>query len=337
VESGRGNHAKRDRQRVAGRMRGRRGGQRSASPRADESHVRHRSRCLRHTLMIERQVIRRLARYVGMRCRRRRGRLVATRSTRIWRQTAHEFRRGFVHWPRCLCRAAARASRGVAQGAKQAGAKGAMIGTQPKGKGGVLDDPVKRSGKLPTNLGSYFLFHLVFESGGCPVRASITAWRMRGAPHERARDVRLIYAGHGTAMSSTRWSPEWRRRAAYVIGPGGFCAGIIHSTRTSCAIRRDARREYYDTMLQDPRALRYLADIVDAGRIMMGYGLAFPIRRQLAPPKIVMKQDSPLPSAPRPWRFWRGNCSVYEEKCSHKLDMAAAKKFRFQWTGLESA
>ena len=43
---------------------------------------------------------------------------------------------------------------------------------------------------------------------------------------------------------------------------------------------------YYDTIVQDPLALRYLADIVGAERIMMGSDMPFPIG-DLAPLKIV--------------------------------------------------
>jgi aminocarboxymuconate-semialdehyde decarboxylase len=43
---------------------------------------------------------------------------------------------------------------------------------------------------------------------------------------------------------------------------------------------------YYDTIVQDTRALRYLADIVGAGRVMMGSDMPFPIG-DLAPLKIV--------------------------------------------------
>jgi aminocarboxymuconate-semialdehyde decarboxylase len=43
---------------------------------------------------------------------------------------------------------------------------------------------------------------------------------------------------------------------------------------------------YYDTIVQDPRALRYLADIVGSDRIMMGSDMPFPIG-DLAPLRIV--------------------------------------------------
>ena len=43
---------------------------------------------------------------------------------------------------------------------------------------------------------------------------------------------------------------------------------------------------YYDTIVQDPRTLRYLADIVGADRLMMGSDMPFPIG-DLSPLKIV--------------------------------------------------
>ncbi|XSC48660.1 hypothetical protein ACF1BQ_019825 [Bradyrhizobium sp. RDT10] len=53
---------------------------------------------------------------------------------------------------------------------------------------------------------------------------------------------------------------------------------------------------YYDTIVQDPRTLRYLADIVGAGRIMMGSDMPFPIG-DLAPLKIV--QETPFTDSER--------------------------------------
>src|SRR6516162_6139340 len=53
---------------------------------------------------------------------------------------------------------------------------------------------------------------------------------------------------------------------------------------------------YYDTIVQDPRTLRYLADIVGSSRIMMGSDMPFPIG-DLAPLKIV--QDTPFSDSER--------------------------------------
>jgi aminocarboxymuconate-semialdehyde decarboxylase len=53
---------------------------------------------------------------------------------------------------------------------------------------------------------------------------------------------------------------------------------------------------YYDTIVQDTRALRYLADVVGADRIMMGSDMPFPIG-DLAPLNIV--QDTSFSAAER--------------------------------------
>ena len=53
---------------------------------------------------------------------------------------------------------------------------------------------------------------------------------------------------------------------------------------------------YYDTIVQDTRALRFLADVVGAERIMMGSDMPFPIG-DLAPLKIV--QDTSFSDAER--------------------------------------
>jgi aminocarboxymuconate-semialdehyde decarboxylase len=54
----------------------------------------------------------------------------------------------------------------VLREAHGAGFKGAMIGTQPKGKGGVLDDPtLKPFWEAADELGSIVFIHPVFESG----------------------------------------------------------------------------------------------------------------------------------------------------------------------------
>ena len=47
---------------------------------------------------------------------------------------------------------------------------------------------------------------------------------------------------------------------------------------------------YYDTIVQDSRTLRYLADIVGAERIMMGSDMPFPIG-DLAPTRIVAETN----------------------------------------------
>jgi aminocarboxymuconate-semialdehyde decarboxylase len=96
---------------------------------------------------------------------------------------------------------------------------------------------------------------------------------------------RLIYAGHVTRYAD----------AKIVAGIGGAALPyVIGRLRRNYSLEKDKLGDpdaalaamYYDTIVQDPRALRYLADIVGAGRIMMGSDMPFPIG-DLAPLKIV--------------------------------------------------
>lgn len=166
------------------------------------------------------------------------------------------------------------------------GFKGAMIGTQPKGKGGVLDD----ASLLPfweaaDSLGSIVFIHPVFESGDDRVHDYGMANAVGRITDTLIAMSRLIYAGHVTRYSHIR----------IVAGIGGAALPyVIGRLRRNYSLDKDKLGDpdaalaamYYDTIVQDSRTLRYLADIVGAGRIMMGSDMPFPIG-DLAPLKIV--------------------------------------------------
>jgi aminocarboxymuconate-semialdehyde decarboxylase len=172
--------------------------------------------------------------------------------------------------------------------AHRAGFKGAMIGTQPKGKGGVLDD----SSLVPfweaaNETGSLIFIHPVFESGDDRVHDYGMANAVGRITDTMIAVSRLIYAGHVMRYS----------HAKIVAGIGG--AGlpyILGRLRRNYELDKAKLAEpeaalrglYYDTVVQDPRALRFLADVVGAERIMMGSDMPFPIG-DLAPMQIVEK------------------------------------------------
>ena len=121
---------------------------------------------------------------------------------------------------------------------------------------------------------------------------------------------RLIYAGHVTRYSN----------AKIVAGIGGAALPyVIGRLRRNYSLDNklgdpDAALAamYYDTIVQDPRTLRYLADMVGADRIMMGSDMPFPIG-DLAPCKIVEETKfSEAPSARRSTAGWLRNCSAFE-------------------------
>ena len=177
----------------------------------------------------------------------------------------------------------------VLREAHAAGFKGAMIGTQPKGKGGVLDDAsLTPFWEAADVLGSVVFIHPVFESGDDRVHDYGMANAVGRITDTLIAMSRLIYAGHVTRYA----------KAKIVAGIGGAALPyVIGRLRRNYSLDNklgdpDAALAamYYDSIVQDSRTLRYLADVVGAGRIMMGSDMPFPIG-DLAPLKIVAETE----------------------------------------------
>lgn len=164
----------------------------------------------------------------------------------------------------------------VLRDAHAAGFRGAMIGTQPKGVGGVLDDPSLDPFWMAANdLGSALFIHPVFESGDNRVHDYGMANAVGRITDTLIAVSRLIYSGHVLRYSNAR----------IIVGIGGAALPfVLGRLRRNYLLDKklgdpDAalRAFHYDTILQDPRALRFLAEIVGAERIMMGSDMPFPI------------------------------------------------------------
>jgi len=173
----------------------------------------------------------------------------------------------------------------VLRSAHREGFSGAMIGTQPKGTGGVLDDPdLDAFWRTADELGSVIFIHPVFDSGDDRVHDYGMANAVGRVTDTLIAVSRLIYSGH----------VEKYRNARLVVGIGGAALPyVVGRLRRNFTIDKKLgdpdlalSSMYYDTIVQDPRTLRYLADIVGADRIMMGSDMPFPIG-DLAPNKII--------------------------------------------------
>ena len=174
----------------------------------------------------------------------------------------------------------------VLREAHKAGFMGAMIGTQPKGKGGVLDDSTLTPfWETANELGSIIFIHPVFESGDDRVHAFGMANAVGRITDTLIAMSRLIYAGHVTRYANMK----------VVAGIGGAALPyVIGRLRRNYTLDKDKLGDpdaalaamYYDTIVQDTRVLRFLADVVGADRIMMGSDMPFPIG-DLAPLNIV--------------------------------------------------
>jgi len=86
---------------------------------------------------------------------------------------------------------------------------------------------------------------------------------------------RIIYSGHILKY----------RNAKVIIGIGGAALPfVVGRLRRNWSLDQKLGNPdeslaalYYDTIVQDARVLRFLADTVGAGRIMMGSDMPFPI------------------------------------------------------------
>jgi len=170
--------------------------------------------------------------------------------------------------------------------AHAAGFKGVMIGTQPKGKGGVLDEATLAPFWEAANvLGSVIFIHPVFDSGDDRVHDYGLANAVGRITDTLIAVSRLIYAGHLVRYAN----------AKIVVGIGGAALPyVIGRLRRNYELDKANLGDpdlalaslHYDTIVQDPRTLRYLVDVVGSGRVMLGSDMPFPIGDP-APLKIV--------------------------------------------------
>src|SRR5258708_18625422 len=113
----------------------------------------------------------------------------------------------------------------VLREAHASGFKGAMIGTQPKGKGGVLDDPsLKPFWEAARQQGSVVFIHPVFESGDDRVHDYGMANAVGRITDTLIAMSRLSYPGHVTRYAN----------AKIVDGIGGPALPYV-----ICRLRRD--------------------------------------------------------------------------------------------------
>jgi aminocarboxymuconate-semialdehyde decarboxylase len=184
----------------------------------------------------------------------------------------------------------------VLREAVKAGFPGAMIGTQPNGSSGNLDDPDLDP----------------FWEAASELRATLYLHPMFGCGDARLNDYDMINAvGRGvdttTAISRLLFSGHFLKYSGMtmVLSHGGGAIpymmgrlernGAIHPGEYA-SVADGFRRLYFDSVLFDPATLAFLVGKVGAGRVVLGSDYPFPIG-DLAPCKIV--HDAPFSDADR--------------------------------------
>jgi aminocarboxymuconate-semialdehyde decarboxylase len=157
------------------------------------------------------------------------------------------------------------------------GFKGVMIGTQPKGMGGTLDDPdLNPFWEAASAKQTAIFVHPMFVCGDDRLGAYDMVNAIGRLADTSVAMTRLIYSGHLQKYPGVR----------LVISHGGgalpYALGrlqrnnAIHPSQYADAAD-GFRRLYFDTVLFDPRALRFLCDLAGIDKVVLGSDHPFPI------------------------------------------------------------
>jgi aminocarboxymuconate-semialdehyde decarboxylase len=173
----------------------------------------------------------------------------------------------------------------VLKAAVAAGCPGAMIGTLPRGIGSVLDTPdLDAFWTAADDLGAAIHIHPSFDSGDARTHDYGLQNAVGRITDAMVAVGRLIYSGHVARYQNVKFiAPMGSVGLPFLVGRlhrnFELAPGLGNPTEA-------LSRLYTDTVLHDPRVLRFVVDIVGADRIMMGSDMPFPIG-DLTPTRIV--------------------------------------------------
>jgi len=174
--------------------------------------------------------------------------------------------------------------------AMDAGYRGFMIGAQPKGDGGNLDDPeLDPLWEAASDRGAAILIHPVFDTTDARIREPDLVNAVARLNDMTAACARLLFSGHFVKYSGMK--------AVLTTGGGGlpFVIGRLlrnfHANPGKYSNPEEGLRHcYFDSLVFQPEALKFLCDKVGADRIMLGSDYPFPIGDPV-PVKVVRECD----------------------------------------------
>jgi aminocarboxymuconate-semialdehyde decarboxylase len=164
----------------------------------------------------------------------------------------------------------------VLEEALDGGFHGAMIGTQPKGSGGNLDDPdLDPFWQAASARRATLFLHPMFVCGDDRLADYDLVNGVGRLTDSTIAVSRLLFSGHLTRYPGVN----------LVVSHGGgalpFALGRIgrnHENHPEYPNPlTEFRRLYFDTVLFDPRALRFLCDVAGTDKVMLGSDHPFPI------------------------------------------------------------
>jgi len=156
------------------------------------------------------------------------------------------------------------------------GFKGAMIATQPKGTGGNLDDPeLDPFWEVASARGATIFLHPHYICGDERLAGYDLVNAVGRLADSTIAAARLLFSGHLTRFPGMN----------LVLSHGGgalpYALGRLKRNRAIHPDYADPeegfRRLYFDTVLFEPRALRFLCDVAGADKVMLGSDYPFGI------------------------------------------------------------
>jgi aminocarboxymuconate-semialdehyde decarboxylase len=164
----------------------------------------------------------------------------------------------------------------VLKSAMAAGAPGAMISTLPRGIGSVLDaadlDPFW---KAADETGALIHIHPSYDAGDSRVNDYGLANGVGRISDAIVAVARLLCSGHVTRYRNAKiFAPMGAAGLPFLLGRLTRNAKITPNVADPAA---GLAMLYTDSILHDPRVLRFVVEMIGADRVMMGSDMPFPI------------------------------------------------------------
>ena len=165
----------------------------------------------------------------------------------------------------------------VLKEAVDAGFPGAMIGTQPKGASGNLDDPdLDPFWQMASDLGTALYIHPMFGCGDPRLDDYHLINTVGRGTDTTTAVARMLFAGHFQKYPGMK---------VILSHGGGALPYMLGRLDRNYQTHKDDFADpvaglkglYFDSVLFDPEALGFLCRVVGAGRVMLGSDYPFPI------------------------------------------------------------
>jgi aminocarboxymuconate-semialdehyde decarboxylase len=176
------------------------------------------------------------------------------------------------------------------------GFHGVMIGTQPKGELGKLDDPDLNPFWEACNAHKVTLMvHPMFVCGDDRVKDYDLMNAVGRVSDTSIALARLMFAGHLTRYPNMSLLIS-HGGAALPYALGRFKRNNAIHKGEFADVEAEFKKLYFDSVLFEPRALRYLVDVAGGDKVCLGSDFPFPIGD---PDPVKVVEDTPLTRAER--------------------------------------